>query len=109
MGEKQGVTHKLQHTFSQQLKGELLKPFLKLAPSGNNFFGLFMHFPHQLGPNHGKITGAKSPYFLLGHPKEKGLGFHGEGNFVLTTEPITKQSFSPNVFKFTTSYFSPLG
>ena len=58
-----------------------------------------MHFPHQLGPNHGKIPGAKSPYFLLGHPKEKGLGFHGEGNFVLTTESITKQSFSPNVFK----------
>ena len=41
----------------QDPKGGIL--FSRKAPLGNNFFGLSMHFPHQLGPINGKIAGPE--------------------------------------------------
>ena len=44
-------------SMSQEPKGGILNS--RKAPLESNFFGLSMNFPHQIGPNNGKITGPQ--------------------------------------------------
>ena len=65
-----------------------------------------MHFPHQLSPNHGEITGPKSPYFYAywATLRRRGLDLHGEGNLIFFS--ILTRRFEPLTLGF--QYATPV-